>query len=333
MSKNCAGPHLAAPFGLHKHLVLTYDNTRHDGVGAQLHRIYGIYSISRLLGASYFHSPLAGVDYQGLAALEGNAADPAFHHEFNDLFQIKSDALPADDWPTIHLPSISLAVFQQLAAMFDLDKTGGRPSLVRLVMPFGIADRFPDCYEACKAISPFPAPASVREGRPLRVAVHVRRGELLVLDSDRMLPNAYYIRVAQRIALMLEALEIDYQIELHTEVPSTEFTVRPEHHGIFQRITAPVVVRPEMWRLDEFSVLPQLVHCVNGRAIECLRQLATADVLVMSRSSFSYLGGILNRNGIVLYHPFWHRAPSSWMTVDPDGRFDEIQFKGAVQAL
>jgi hypothetical protein len=61
--------------------------------------------------------------------------------------------------------------------------------------------------------------------------------------------------------------------------------------------------------------------------------LATADVLVMSRSSFSYLGGILNRNGIVLYHPFWHRAPSSWMTVDPDGRFDEIRFRGAVQAL
>lgn len=54
VSKNSAGPYLAAPFGLHKHLVLTYDNTRHHGVGAQLHRIYGIYSISRLLGASYF---------------------------------------------------------------------------------------------------------------------------------------------------------------------------------------------------------------------------------------------------------------------------------------
>ena|ERR1039458_7104604 len=152
VSKNYAGPYLAAPFGLHKHLVLTYDNTRHDGAGAQLHRSYAIYSISRLLGASYFHSRLAGVDYQGLAALEGNAGDPEFHHAFNDPFQITSDAVPTDDWQTIDLPSISLAVFQQLAAMFDLDKTDGRPSLVRLVMPFGIADRFPDCYEACKRL-------------------------------------------------------------------------------------------------------------------------------------------------------------------------------------
>jgi hypothetical protein len=333
VSKNSAGPYLASPFGPHKHLVLTYDNTRHDGVGAQLHRIYGIYSISRLLGASYFHAPLAGVGYQGLAALEGNAGDPEFHHAFNDLFQITSDAVPADDWQTIDLPSISLAVFQQLAAMFDPDKTDGRPSLVRLVMPFGIADRFPDCYDVCKEISPFASPASVREGRPLRVAIHVRRGELLVLDSARMLPNGYYIRVAQQIALILEALEIDYQIELHTEVPSTEFTVQPEHHGISHRITDPVVVSPEMWRLDEFGVLPRLVHCVNERAVECIRQLATADVLVMSRSSFSYLGGILNRNGIVLYHPFWHRAPSSWMTVGPDGRLDELEFRQAAEAL
>ena len=333
MSTNYTGPYRSAPSDAHKHLVLTYDNTRHDGVGAQLHRIYGIYSISRLLGASYFHSPLAGVGYQGLAALEGNASDPEFHHEFNDLFKIKSDAVPADDCHKIELPSISLAVFQQIAARFDLDKTGGRPSLVRLVMPFGIADRFPDCYEACKEISPFPAPALIPEGQPLRVALHVRRGELLVLDSDRMLPNAYYIRVAQQIARVLEALGSDYQIELHTEVPSTEFTVRPEHRGIGHRIPDPVVVSPEMYRLDEFSVLPRLVHYVNGRAIECIRQLATADVLVTSRSSFSYLGGILNRKGIVLYQPFWHRPPSSWMTVEPNGRFDEIQFREAVQAL
>ena len=55
-----------------------------------------------------------------------------------------------------------------------------------------------------------------------------------------------------------------------------------------------------------------------------MRSLATADVLVMSRSSFSYVAAILNRDGAVMYHPFWHRAPSSWITVAPDGRFDAV---------
>jgi hypothetical protein len=89
-----------------------------------------------------------------------------------------------------------MAMFHQLLAIVDRDETRGRSYLVRLAAPHGIADRFPDCYEACKGISPFAA--SVRDGRPLRVAVDVRRGELFVVDSHRMLPNAYYIGAAQK---------------------------------------------------------------------------------------------------------------------------------------
>jgi hypothetical protein len=85
--------------------------------------------------------------------------------------------------------------------------------------------------------------------------------------------------------------------------------------------------------MDEFSVLPNLIRCINEPALDCLRKLATADILVMSRSSFSYLGGILNRNGIILYYPFWHRAPSSWMTVGPKGQFDQLKFRKAVKTL
>jgi hypothetical protein len=302
-----------------------------DGVGAQLQRIYGIYAISRLLGTAYLHSPLSRVDYQGLAALERNAADPGFHHAFNDVFHIESDILPSQEFHEVNLREISVDTVSQLVAMFDRHETGGRPSLVRLVLPYGITDRFPDCYGVCKGISPFARPAL--DGRPLRVAVHVRRGEQLALDSDRMLPNAYFIHVAKNVAHALDALKIDFRIELYTEIPEHAFVVHPDHHGIFHRISAPFVLDPELNRIDEFDVLPNLVHRVNGSVVDCIRGLATADVLVMSRSSFSYLGGILNRNGIVLYHPFWHQALSSWVTVDPDGQFGQQEFSKAVQSL
>ena len=154
-----------------------------------------------------------------------------------------------------------------------------------------------------------------------------------VLDSYRMLPNAYYICVAQGVAYVLDALEIEYQLELYTEVPNNEFVVQPDHHGVWNRIRVPAVVSPAMWRLDDFDVLPNLVRRINERAIDCIRQLATADILVISRSSFSYVGSILNRDGIVLYHPFWHRPLSSWITVGPDGHFDQVKFQKAVKAL
>src|SRR5262245_7901810 len=198
-------------------LILTYDNRHNtDGAGAQLQRIYGTYAISKLVGASYLHSPLRRVDNQGFSALERNVTDPGYHRQFNDLFQIPSDVVSGGDVHPVELPNISMETPDQLAEMFDSGATNGKPILALLQVPYGIADQFPDCYEASKEISPFPSHA--RAGRALRVAIHVRRGELLVVESQRMLPNSYYVSVAQDMMRVLEALGIEYQLELHTEV-------------------------------------------------------------------------------------------------------------------
>jgi hypothetical protein len=228
----------------------------------------------------------------------------------------------------MNLRNIHPGQFRLLEYLVDSGATRGKPGLVRLMLPHGIADQFPDCYDACKRISPFAS--AHRDGRALRVAVHVRRGEQVVLKSDRLLPNAYYVSVANNVAGVLDALELEYEIELWTEVPTKEFTVYPNDHGIFDRLAGPARITPEMYRLDDFDVLPNLVHCINDKAVDCLRGLATADILIMSKSSFSYVAAILNRNGIVMYHPFWHRAPSSWMTMQPDGQFDRSALSQAL---
>jgi hypothetical protein len=311
-------------------LVLTYNNRiATDGVGAQLHRIYGTYAISRFLGASYLHSPVARVDYQGLSPLEKRTHDPGFHEEFNRLLYMKSDPLP----PRLHqinMVHITVDDVKQLVARFDAGETEGKPWLARLNTPFGIADQFPECYEVCKEISPF---ATVPTGPAVRVAIHVRRGELFAVDSHRMLPNSFYVQVGRTLARVLQQRGLDYRIELHTEVASKAFVLRPDERGISHRIDAPVLLRPEMNELEEFDALPNLVHCINEPAIDCLRQLATAHILVMSRSSFSYVAAILNLRGLVLSHPFWHTLLPSWVEVDATGQFDLEKFEGALEDL
>src|SRR5580704_1657536 len=114
--------------GLRDKVVLTYDNAKMtDGAGAQLQRIYGTYAISRLLGASYFHTPLSRVDYQGFSALERNVIDPAYHQQFNDLFLIESDVMPSDEFHKIELPNISMEIIRLLVGMIDDGATDGRP--------------------------------------------------------------------------------------------------------------------------------------------------------------------------------------------------------------
>ena len=73
-------------------VFLTYANEiTPDGAGAQLHRIYGIYCLSRLLGTKYLHSPLNDVYYQGLEAFQNQEKDPTFIDTFNRKFALPSD--------------------------------------------------------------------------------------------------------------------------------------------------------------------------------------------------------------------------------------------------
>ena len=47
---------------------------------------------------------------------------------------------------------------------------------------------------------------------------------------------------------------------------------------------------------------------VNVEAREALDDFATADVLILSRSSLGYVAGVLNPYGLVVYAPWWHPA-------------------------
>ncbi len=313
-------------------LVFTYYNREFtDGVGAQLQRIYGIYAMARLLGASYLHTPLRQIDYQGFSALQMNVLDPNYHQRFNDVFRIPSDVAPTDDFFKVNLRDVYPEYVEQFVGVYDSGQTEGKPILLRVLLPYGITDRHPDCYEACKDVSPFASPP--RQGRKLRVVVHVRRGDLWAVASDRMLPNAYYVNVALGVARVLDACGIDHQVEVWTEVPDGAVAIQPDQKGLLGTIDEPVIVTPEMCGLQDFDVLPNVVYHINDSALDCFGSFATADVFVMSRSSFSYLGGILNRHGVVIYYPFWHGVPSSWIDTDPDGHFDPARLMVAVTAL
>jgi len=83
------------------------------------------------------------------------------------------------------------------------------------------------------------------------------------------------------------------------------------------------MVAPEANDIKEFDQLPHLKKCINGDPIETLRAMATADLLVMSRSDFSYTAAILNKKGIIVYHPFWHGTPMEWIDGSHQRSFPE----------
>ncbi|HXJ83489.1 MAG TPA: hypothetical protein VMS64_32985 [Candidatus Methylomirabilis sp.] len=295
--------------------AITYANDRlNDGAGAQLHRIYGLYAVSRYLHVPYVHSPLKTIGYHGLRALEDNAGFHDTESRYNRLCTVPSDVEVPHD-PLVH----DVTHADEIEYVREASAANGRFNLCRVLFPFSIADKHPEIYRCIAQLSPFRRPRLPW----LRVAIHVRRGELYLFESQRMLPNAYYISCAQTVAGLLRARSIPFVCELYTEVPTKTFVVTPAHHGVEHRIPHDVVLGPEMNAVEEFDAIPNLRPRINIDPIEALEGLATADVLIMSRSSFSYVAAILNPRGAILCHPFWHSPLPEWILSDGDGRFSE----------
>lgn len=300
-------------------LAITYkDDGNQDGICSQLLRIYGIYAISRFLGIPYFHSPIAHLGYHGLTALEDNSPSPDLLAAVNRVFHIPSDIELSDKRVMVH--DMVDADVESIERIKNTGKNDpGVVHLIRILYPFPVTDTNPELYRSLKAICPFP----YRRSEVFRLAIHVRRGELFAVSSDWMLPNAYYVSCTLRFQETLRRLGIPFVCELYTEAPTRRFEVTPEHHGISGRIREKLSFDPAMNHLEEFDGIPNLERFINLDPIESLRRMTTADALITSHSSFSYLPAIFNPNCIVVYHPYWRGRMKDWLISDDKGVFPE----------
>ncbi|MEI6416173.1 MAG: hypothetical protein WCO92_00455 [Verrucomicrobiota bacterium] len=305
-----------------KNLALTYDNASlMDGAGSQLCRIYGIYAFARQLNVSYYHSPLQRIGYQGVISLEKNEEDLKLPKKYNEKFHIPSDVeVPPD-------AKVTTLVFADKRSLSYLkEKAQERPGqffLVKISSASAMVGNTPLAWESARSLSPFKTGSKKQVSPLFRIAIHVRWGDLPIGYSKRLLPNQYYIDVAKKIMEVLKRFNIPYVCELYAELPSQPFTVTPDHYGIEGRLEAPMVLDPESYHLADFETLPHLKKFINGDPIETLERLATTDVLVMSRSAFSYLGALFNETGAAVYYPFEYPPMPGWLQLNPLALFEE----------
>lgn len=129
-----------------------------------------------------------------------------------------------------------------------------------------------------------------------RIAVHIRRHDVGFCNQfrNRYLPNAHYLGLIDRYMEKARNNPALADRTIQVEIYSTKQSAEP---------WAPFQERGYQMHLDT-----SLSDVWTG--------LMTADVLIISKSSFSFVPGILNRHGTVVYTPFWHKPMSHWDVVD-----------------
>lgn len=136
------------------------------------------------------------------------------------------------------------------------------------------------------------------------IAIHVRRGDIVIGQENqnpnlliRWQGNDYFEKVLQSI---LENIKTEKSVAIYLF----------SQGGIEDFL--------------EFEQFENLHFCLEMNAQDSFLHLVHADLLITSKSSFSYKPALLSKGIKVCPQNFWHGYPvaSDWILVDEEGNFD-----------
>lgn len=311
-------------------LILTRLNGYNDGFGSQYQRILGIYSICKKYNILYYHNPLEDIWYQGLNALKDNKSSTNIVHKINNKIKIKSD-INIDTIDNLIIKKIKLFNENYSKTYFKLSdllqikinsEKNNENILLYLDNPFIITDIIPNIYKCCIDLYK----PNIQKNKIFTIGVHVRRGELFILDSHRMLDNSYYINLIIKLIDLCNKENIDYVVELYTEITNKKIMVSPKHPGILNRINTEIEIDPLNNKIEEFDVIPNLVKYYNEDILDTFDRMVNCEILITSKSSYSTCASYI-KNGISIYSKFWHNMSSK------DIECNDINFEQKVNSF
>ena len=127
----------------------------------------------------------------------------------------------------------------------------------------------------------------------IHVAVHIRRGDAEG-NERRSLDLGYYLNVMKSILETIKQINAKNNKQFH--------------------IGFHIYSQGNNYDFNELNVIEEdnvstIVYHLDVDVCETLHHLACSHVLIMAKSTLSYLCALLNPKGTVIYYPFWLQPP------------------------
>lgn len=136
------------------------------------------------------------------------------------------------------------------------------------------------------------------------IAIHVRRGDIVIGQENknanlkmRWQDNNYFEKVLTKVLATLESKK-PIQIYLFSQGEKKDFS--------------------------EFNKFKNMHFCLDMNAQDCFLHMVYADLLITSKSSFSYKPALLSNGIKICPKDFWHGYPKNenWISANNKGEFD-----------
>ncbi|KLE35267.1 hypothetical protein [Aurantiacibacter luteus] len=279
-----------------------------EGAGSRALMLLWTMGFCRIFGVAYAHTPLTRLTHADRPQAEFDTAWEAFFNlgageaaagdDAADLFLLSHVKLPEGGDCTRFLDP----PLERPRPAYYLEIDSLEHDALRRFYAFEFVEvlsaALPEARRRFRAANP-------RAGSDLvKVAVHLRRGDVGPERSDMWTSDEQVAATLAGVAGVLDAMGLAHRITLYSEGERGQFAAL---EGL----------RPRM--------------VLDGDPIQTMRGLADADVLVSAKSCFSYVAGLLG-DGVVLAEASRWPAMPGWIERGTDGSFDGAALEAALTA-
>jgi hypothetical protein len=285
---------------LHTNHYLTQVPNYGAGIGHQLANWNSGLYYARYFHLSYVHAPFSDKKWESFLGLgEGELTE----HELRKNGGLKIISLPAFD----SMDQDQIDLIGDIISSYNSDSK----ILFKLEHDQGYKRQ---CDTSEILSDKFFASSSRKEDKIIydknyfNIAVHIRRGDIVVLKEEglstgkkRWMDNSYYVKLLKQVLIPLKDKKV--KIYLFSQGVEDDFA--------------------------EFSEFDDVAFCLEMNATNSFLHLTVADLLISSKSSFSYKPALISK-GIVIYpQSFWHSYPEAenYVAADDEGNFNHAQLK------
>jgi hypothetical protein len=292
-----------------------------DGLGAQLQRILAIYHLANSMKVGYLHT---GIEQTTKHALDGFASHDEYCEYLRQIrltFNIHSTI--NDDFDEIlTLEKLKLVTVLHYGIKSILLN---KRYLLRVSEPFSVSDFIVPLYESLPIFPKFEElQASLRPNRTEPIfAIHYRNasGEFDLYhdqQAPRQLPLSFFSQAFDGSCELLKL--VPQTVEFNTDAPETDlkFRVTPDETKLWEGTPGYSSGYLHIKGLSDESILRAMPIGVEvsiyrgGNPLQTLARLASADILIMSKSSLSYVAALLGKGHKIYPRGFWHPPLPRW---------------------
>jgi hypothetical protein len=293
-----------------------------DGVGAQLQRLMSIVALCNYLKIPFVQQDFMDVSVHPLDPFQNSIGKSHFINKMNMLFSFNGDTIKdVEDCEVIEISDLSPIKFLKVTLA---GATQNRKIIVKVTEPYKITNYYRNlcldlnCYfpNWIVFVRNFEKQVSSSD-----IYLHYRQGVggLVVYPGQKisreMSVNYYLSKIAQ-IRLGQPNLR---KVFIFTDAPRKNLEYIPETdqkshwEGSPGYMLGKLHVQGNDLGVSFSSSGLDIEVVIGGDPLEAIAVMSLASHLITSRSSLSYVAGLLNPLGKIYFaNGFWHPRPSNW---------------------